>query len=134
MTTDVDGLKRLAEAATPGPWTADYGLGFVMNEKRSFRIAGTQNGGYYKRGDLEFMTAANPQTILSLLSEHAALKAEALSKQAALEILDRMDTGRQSEFEALKQEVERLRNHPHRPNIEQLENGVAICWNLHEKG
>lgn len=93
--TDTDKLKRLAEAATPGPWSAaDWDDDFGENrftvqatepEKlspgqssiwpdgiRSIRVAETEYG-QRPLEDAAFIAAANPQAILSLIAEIEAL-------------------------------------------------------------
>jgi hypothetical protein len=60
--TDLAELKRLAEAATPGPWPHGGNCGN--------RISDTSNGYIirdYSEQDREFIIAANPAAILDLV-------------------------------------------------------------------
>ncbi|EOI1407343.1 ead/Ea22-like family protein [Pseudomonas aeruginosa] len=86
--TDHAELRRLAEAATPGPWTLyvpeDYqgpeelpGYGVECAEGRAivWGALEPETGCQFDR-DAEFIAAANPNTILALLDEIDQLKAE----------------------------------------------------------
>ncbi|HBO9008113.1 TPA: ead/Ea22-like family protein [Pseudomonas aeruginosa] len=86
--TDHAELRRLAEAATPGPWTLyvpeDYqgpeelpGYGVECAEGRAivWGALEPETGCQFDR-DAEFIAAANPKTILALLDEIDGLKAE----------------------------------------------------------
>lgn len=89
-------LARLAEAATPGPWSAaDWGDDFGENKLavqatepevlspgqssiwpdgiRCLRVAETMDG-ERPAEDAAFIAAANPATVLALLAENAALR------------------------------------------------------------
>ncbi|MFG9596349.1 ead/Ea22-like family protein, partial [Pseudomonas aeruginosa] len=81
-------LRRLAKAATPGPWTLyvpeDYqgpeelpGYGVECAEGRAivWGALEPETGCQFDR-DAEFIAAANPNTILALLDEIDQLKAE----------------------------------------------------------
>lgn len=104
--TDTDKLKRLAEAATPGPWSAeDWDDDFGENrftvqatepEKlspgqssiwpggiRCFRVAETVEG-ERPIEDAAFIAAANPQAILALIAENERLKDKNKELQAKL--------------------------------------------------
>lgn len=63
-----DDLKRLAEAATPGPWTSD-GADVQDRHRTVARIWG-------EAADAEFIAAANPAAILALLAEFEAMERE----------------------------------------------------------
>ena len=78
MTTH-DELRRLAGAATPGPWTSTYdeadqwfsitGAGYSLGGGLWMicpAVATVENGG---QSDAEFSAAVDPQTILGLLDE-----------------------------------------------------------------
>jgi len=63
-------LRKLAEAATPGPWIgndeSDYGLARVIGcEKQSFRLIADN----CDDEDARYIAAANPQAILELLDK-----------------------------------------------------------------
>ncbi|HFH4386427.1 TPA: ead/Ea22-like family protein [Pseudomonas aeruginosa] len=85
--TDHAELRRLAKAATPGPWTLyvpeDYqgpeelpGYGVECAEGRAivWGALEPETGCQFDR-DAEFIAAANPQAILALLDEIDGLKA-----------------------------------------------------------
>lgn len=86
--TDHAELRRLAKAATPGPWTLyvpeDYqgpeelpGYGVECAEGRAivWGALEPETGCQFDR-DAEFIAAANPKTVLALLDEIDRLKAE----------------------------------------------------------
>jgi Ead/Ea22-like protein len=78
-------LRKLAEAATPGPWQVINGHypGFREIEGPSFRVSIvmsatnlTFSDGTQRETDAAFIAAANPQTILELLDKIDQLQAE----------------------------------------------------------
>jgi hypothetical protein len=81
--TDHTELRRLAESATPGPWTA-LGTG-VRGGDHWYIVADDEAIAYVSANDgsdeaerqprAEFIAAANPSTVLALLDEIAALQA-----------------------------------------------------------
>ncbi|HHN2098504.1 TPA: ead/Ea22-like family protein [Pseudomonas aeruginosa] len=90
-------LRRLAEAATPGPWTLyvpeDYqgpeelpGYGVECAEGRAivWGALEPETGCQFDR-DAEFIAAANPKTVLALLDEIDGLKAEKDALRGALQ-------------------------------------------------
>ena len=90
MSAEWDDLARLAEAATAGEWTvrAFNGRCYVMGPQHS--VAATTGALYGDDGDApvladaEFIAAANPATILRLISERDTLaKAVQLTAEAA---------------------------------------------------
>ena len=69
-TPDIAELRRLAEAATPGPWsTAAFQL--VIDAARRIDV-----GMCGHRDDAAFIAAANPAAVLALLDDADALRAE----------------------------------------------------------
>ena len=88
--TDHKELRRLAEAATPGPWAMRQGSPSMNGEnftiRRSdapgIRISGFAYG--FGSGDPEFIAAANPATILALLDEVESLRARAQAAEAVI--------------------------------------------------
>lgn len=88
---DLKRLKQLAEAATPGPWTAtnDGSIAFgevKQNTRSHIRIA--KGGGWLfetcdpefkRKADQKFIAAANPQAVLGLIA-----RIESLEKHLAL--------------------------------------------------
>ena len=75
MTIDHAELRRLAIAATPGPWTADGDL--VAQPRGHYRIpiCGGDQCNFLIPVDAEFIAAANPMTVLALLDEVDRLRA-----------------------------------------------------------
>lgn len=86
--TDHAELRRLAKAATPGPWVTDAQQnGAIFNiesESGDMCIAMSQENpaptrleiNEQRRANAEWIAAANPKTILALLDEIDGLKAE----------------------------------------------------------
>lgn len=90
-TADHTELARLAEAASPGPWAADTTSAIKCASVRRTSGARTRTGyaailrmkttltstrAPQALADAAFIAAANPATVLGLLSEIAALKGE----------------------------------------------------------
>lgn len=122
---DIDELKRLAEEATPGPWTYDKNLGWaypqtrVKSEALGRSVANFVDGkpqffctiGKAERewANAAFIAAANPQNVLALITEVQTLRAELAdatqAKQNTCGLLDRA----LEQNETLKQELEEAR-------------------------
>lgn len=94
--TDHAELRRLAKAATPGPWTLyvpeDYqgpeelpGYGVECAEGRAivWGALEPETGCQFDR-DAEFIAAANPQAILGLIEEVEKLRADTSSMRGSL--------------------------------------------------
>ena len=95
-TPDVAELRRLAEAATPGPWsTAAFQLVIDVARRIDVGMCG-------HRDDAAFIAAANPATVLALLDDADALRAELAHMTEA------RDNAR-AERDALAAKVERVR-------------------------
>ena len=87
---DREALRRLAEAATPGPWHieiesegGDFGsiistsiTGVKAEKDWIFRLDDDYGTGAAPRHDSKYIAAANPQTILALLDELEAAERE----------------------------------------------------------
>ena len=108
-TPDVAELRRLAEAATPGPW--DYYR--PHPNYRAYAVDQVMPGGYlgeavattedvYAEKNAAFIAAANPAVVLGLLAEADALRAELAHMTEA------RDTAR-AEVERLTAVVRRVR-------------------------
>ena len=90
MTIDTNELRRLAQAATPGPWK----LLPVGDKSKCFAVAdinflsvltvvdecGTSFGAVYLDGDAKFIAAANPATVSELLDRLEEAEADALEQ------------------------------------------------------
>ena len=72
-TPDVAELRRLAEAATPGPWEADGLEGTLDSLSTGRRVAEVT---MWPEVDAAFIAAANPTAVLALLDDADALRAE----------------------------------------------------------
>jgi hypothetical protein len=69
---DLAALRRLAEAATPGPWRSfdDYGYTSPVNGLRTNIVPSI------KKTNAAYIAAANPATLLTLLDRITELEAE----------------------------------------------------------
>ena len=85
--TDYSRLKRLAEAATRGPWFWDkgedplphtYGIAGGADEEQ---MVVNQEFGIEFKEDAYFIAAANPATVLELIAENERLQASILGYQ-----------------------------------------------------
>ena len=92
--TDTDTLRKLAEAATPGPWRKDLGDG---NEMRFVSVDDAngvpivmmddfleENGWTLDQSSIDFIAAANPTAVIALLDEIDALRAKVKRQAEAL--------------------------------------------------
>lgn len=90
-------LRKLAEAATPGPWEATDGVVWIDTREQVCCGRGYQEccgepdviGGQEKvadtnASDAAFIAAANPTAVLALLDELTALRAKVKSQAEAL--------------------------------------------------
>ena len=87
---DINKMRRLAQAATPGPWK----LLPVGDKSKCFAVAdinflsvltvvdecGTSFGAVYLDGDAKFIAAANPATVSELLDRLEAAESDALEQ------------------------------------------------------
>ncbi|HBO7092379.1 TPA: ead/Ea22-like family protein [Pseudomonas aeruginosa] len=94
--TDHAELRRVAEAATPGPWSCNRHWAIVGGPILEFTNGAAQQqiamacGQSWMRDDelrnnAEFIAAANPKTVLALLDEIDRLKAENEALRGALQ-------------------------------------------------
>ena len=81
MNVDIEELKRLAEAATMGPWKVDKWLGARSNDWIVAYDAGDKGRGLavvnsiYSLSDAKYIAAANPAAILELIRQRDELLA-----------------------------------------------------------
>lgn len=110
--SDYRELKRLSEAATPGPWVKT--IDGVMPEGEKFGIFGNfgANNGEANRG---FIAAANPAAVLALIAEVEGLRKLPTAWSEVYEQSDELDALRDEKLawlnarDQLKAEVEKLR-------------------------
>ena len=96
----IDNLERKAKAATPGPWSADgYGSGQQVTGATGTIFADTL--AFHE--DAEFIAAADPDTVLSLIDENRNLRH---TTKADLKYLRRLEA-RLAAVEALADVTER---------------------------
>lgn len=69
--TDYSELKRLAEAATPGPWYQHGGIMQVLNHDCETVCETFEDDGDCP--DAQFIAAANPTAVLALIAENERL-------------------------------------------------------------
>ena len=96
-------LRRLAEAATPGPWaTAAFQLVIDVARRIDVGMCG-------HRDDAAYIAAANPAVVLALLDERDALAADADKWQRAALTLQGDRDALTDERDSLSWQVEALR-------------------------
>lgn len=86
-------LKKLAEAATPGPWHLDdCGYMFIISKpgdgyitRNVCRMDSSTMSAFSQKANAAYIAAANPDAILKLLAINAEL-VEALKKISAIEL------------------------------------------------
>lgn len=65
MTPSLADLRRIAEAATPGPWRwGTHGVDFLVGADRKVALAGDIR---IEQPDAQYIATFNPQTVLALL-------------------------------------------------------------------
>ncbi|MGU1462882.1 ead/Ea22-like family protein [Pseudomonas aeruginosa] len=70
-------LRRLAKAATPGPWEYQAPLKILAADRTSIVLIALSHANYREdEANSRLIAAANPKTILALLDEIDRLKAE----------------------------------------------------------
>jgi hypothetical protein len=98
---DINELRRLAQAATPGPWI----LLPVGDKSKCFAVAdinllsvltvvdecGTSFGAVYLDGDAKFIAAANPAAVSELLDRLEAAEKERDALRAKIEAMEQQE-------------------------------------------
>ena len=97
--SDYRELKRLSEAATPGPWVKT--IDGVMPEGEKFGIFGNfgANNGEANRG---FIAAANPAAVLALIAEVERMTADNTSLRGSCAKLGAEHAGMVRQIKKLK--------------------------------
>lgn len=100
---DLEELKKLAWAATPGPWELDVGyMSLVQSSKYPICKASDPR-------ESKFIAAANPAVVLDLIEQFQELSSQFISSvgetQAALERADRAE----KELDALRAQMKKAR-------------------------
>jgi hypothetical protein len=146
--TDFDELRRLAQAATPGPWDHEAGSVGAGDEwvVDSFKD---------HEADAAFIAAANPATVIALLDERDELRIQLRTAQdATVTFAHERDAARadlaaanarlemwwkelenangvrdkyKAENAALRERITELENQPYRVEIEQTRAGRSTC-------
>lgn len=74
MTIDIDKLEALAKAATPGPWCAGRWADIEDSNGVDLLAVSIDIPCFNRMNDADFVAAANPVTILTLVAEVRALR------------------------------------------------------------
>ncbi|MEV1855509.1 ead/Ea22-like family protein [Pseudomonas aeruginosa] len=82
--TDHAELRRLSEVATPGEWRTGDGDDSLPDCVLSGEFVVCEHAG----GDVDYIAAANPKTVLALLDEIDRLKAENEALRGALQAVE----------------------------------------------
>lgn len=117
--SDTKELRRLAQAATPGPWVSK---GRYIGTPRHMSYIGEvrdQCGNWSdtekSRADAAFIAAANPAAIIELISRFEAVESDAIHQKALADSALRVAEGWERRCDAL------------RAKIAQMERQVPIC-------
>jgi hypothetical protein len=149
--SDVQNLKALAKAATPGPWVA--GGNWVSTAKGGSVAGKGASIADCARGDQYFIAAANPATVLELIAENERLQsaAKTLSRLGYTDNggeLWKPPLGKKPDFDLIDQlraEIERLQRFETaykefsdktdwvRPNAASHELGMHVADILHKR-
>lgn len=128
--TDLKNLRELAEKATPGPWRFDYGNGAIESEnKEHYRITVAVidnlserhfhceqfglgwNPPYFPRHpdlDMEFIEAANPETVIALLDRIEKLDSALSDAIVSLKQLKHSGLITEKAWDAVTDSIEKL--------------------------
>lgn len=88
--TDEAELRKLAEAATPGPWhVANKTVALLQDDFFQVNslarwVCLVEDGTPFSKQDAAFIAAANPMAIIALLDELTALRAKVKAQDKAL--------------------------------------------------
>ncbi|MGO2705614.1 MAG: ead/Ea22-like family protein [Pseudomonas helleri] len=115
--TDHSELKRLAEAATPGPWYQHGGIMQVLSHDCETVCETFEDDG--ECPDAQFIAAANPAAVLALIAENERLKNRLevdprhdydgiSTRDATVKVLDEQVDQLKAENERLEVEVKRM--------------------------
>lgn len=120
--TDHSELKRLAEAATPGPWAGQHDVYSDNGQgERICKMATAE--------DSAFISAANPTVVLALIAEIEVLTSTGKFLGAGVDMLGPRCDQLRVEVEALRKDAERYRFLKARTQQADIE--LAVC--LHDK-
>lgn len=103
-------LKRLAEAATPGPWAYDgsYVCPARTEDGTTYVELWRSIADCHQPENTKFIAAANPAVVLALIAEVEGLRAQHGRDSAELRSLCQARDDARKERDQLKAEVERL--------------------------
>jgi hypothetical protein len=131
---DIKELRRLVQAATPGPWK----LLPVGDKSKCFAVAdinflsvltvvdecGTSFGAVYLDGDAKFIAAANPATVSELLDRLEAAESDALEQAR----LNGMGASREASLMAKLEAAEKEVAHIKEVEFPRKMRAVAAGW------
>lgn len=138
---DLNELRRLAKAATPGPWMIDYvGVGFEVAAGESVIAQSQQVQGdrHHKarKANATFIAAANPAAITELLDRLEAAESDGLEQARLNGMGGEREAALLARLEAAEKERDKLRAEAIYWK-EQKEPGAAgwraIAWRLRAK-
>ncbi|MBD1590231.1 ead/Ea22-like family protein [Pseudomonas typographi] len=110
MTIDYAELKRLAEAATPGPWSARTDdLCYAVTTLGRFRIIVGSAPADDPEPDALFIAAANPAAVLELIAELESANARLHEVAVACATAEQERDQLKAENEPLRKDAERYR-------------------------
>jgi hypothetical protein len=87
MTIDTTKLRELAQKATPGPWEQINHIVFTETGDLEWVVANARSGNSII--DAEYISAANPATVLALLDELERTQGSVAITSAALSAAER---------------------------------------------
>lgn len=125
--SDHSELKRLAEAATPGPWAYDgsYVCPARTEDGTTYVELWRSIADCHQPENTKFIAAANPAAVLALIAEVEGLRAQHGRDSAEIRSLCQARDNARKERDQLKAEVEALRN------LARELRGSAECTNVH---
>lgn len=110
MTLDINELRRLAQAATPGPWKCeDAGFKWIISKpgdgyisREVCKLDGSTMSAFRQKENGPFIAAANPTAISELLNRLEAAEKDVALKERVIDVLG-------SELNAVANERDALR-------------------------
>lgn len=115
--TDYSELKRLAEAATPGPWVTENNELYWSEDGYTKHLMETFDGNDICHDEehpanLRFIAAANPAAVLELIAENERLKVDNGSMRGSTKRMGEDTSKMQRQLRKLQRECDQLKAQP----------------------
>ncbi|KUM31608.1 hypothetical protein AQ436_00260 [Arthrobacter sp. EpRS66] len=123
MSEDLEALRKIAESATPGPWTAETHCSYTDDKYHAVYSVDAGDspvisqlgcgccdvGLEVSKHDIAFVTAFNPETVLALLSRLEQAELDRVKLRNRLDAMRRQRDGYRNQLRKTEQQVARVR-------------------------